>query len=482
MCSENLEQSSDLAGKASQLLEEYPFASWHEKTHGYFRDASSVNEKINIACSGGADSVFATLLSWVFLKGQINLIHVNHGVRGANSNRDEGFVKKLARSLACSVSILKLGNLDKSDEGSLRDSRLRLIALEIKKTNSQVLVQGHQADDIAESFLWRLSRGAGPEGLSSPSPCSKHGGVVFLRPFISFSRKQIRQSLQSHSIPWVEDETNLESKYLRNRLRLQVMDSWKANVDRDLLHGIKTSRDLLEEQNEAITEWVHRAFDSVVRQDFIKRKSFNELPNAVKRGVLAKWLSQNGIPFSHKQLSEVLILQSDGVLPQEFNLKGGSFLCITNEDLSIKKPCVPPAPFPRSSIPIGGTLYLPDGASLQVTRESQSLSQLLELLKEGVDVNRNAWISADLEITKAMYCRTRQEGDLYQKLGSSGGKSVKKLMIDHKIPQPSRESLPLILLGKDEIAWIPGLPPSEKFKVKPTTKRVMHLTYSPCQT
>jgi tRNA(Ile)-lysidine synthase len=106
----------------------------------------------------------------------------------------------------------------------------------------------------------------------------------------------------------------------------------------------------------------------------------------------------------------------------------------------------------------------------------------LECLKGGVDVSINAWISLDLEVSKTIYCRTRQEGDLYQKLGSSGKKSVKKLMIDHKIPQPCRDSLPLILIGKDEVVWIPGLPPSEKFKVQPTTKRVMHLTYSPCQT
>ena len=482
MCAQNPDQLGDLAGKASRLLEEYPFELWHEKTLGYFRNASRVNEKINVACSGGADSVFATLLSWALLNGQINIIHVNHGVRGACAARDEQFVKKFARALACSVSILKLGNLDKSDEGTLRDARMAAISREIQNANSQVLVQGHQADDVAESFLWRLSRGAGPEGLSSPSPCRKHGGHVFLRPFISFSRKQIRKSLQLNSVPWVEDETNQEAKYLRNRLRLQVMDLWKANVDRELLLGVKTSRDLIEEQNEAITDWVHRAYESVIHQDQINRKFFNELPDAIKRGVLAKWLSQKGIPFSQKQLSEILSIPSERTLLQDFNLKGGYFVHITNEDLSVKKPPVPPAPFPRSSMPIGGTLHLPDGSSLQVAKESQTPIQLLEQLKDGVDVSRNVWISVDLAVSRTMYCRTRQEGDLYLKLGSSGEKSVKKLMIDHKIPQQSRGSLPLVLLGEDDIAWIPGLPPSEKFKVKPTTKRVMHLTYSPCQT
>ena len=421
-------------------------------------------------------------MSWAFLKGQINIIHVNHGVRGACAARDEQFVKKFARALACSVSILKLDNSDKSDEGTLRDARMAAISLEIQNANSQILVQGHQADDVAESFLWRLSRGAGPEGLSSPSPCKRHGGLIFLRPFISLSRKQIRTSLQSLSIPWAEDETNLETKYLRNRLRLNVMDLWKANVDRDLLHGVKISRDLIEEQNEAIADWVHRAYESVIHQDLINRKFFNELPDAIKRGVLAKWLSLKGISFSHKQLSDILSIPSERSLPQDLNLKGGYFVHITNEDLSVKKPPVPPAPFPRSSIPIGGTLHLPDGASLQVAKESQDPIRLLEYLKGGVDVSINAWISLDLAVSKTMYCRTRQEGDLYQKLGSSGKKSVKKLMIDHKIPQPSRDLLPLILVGKDEIVWIPGLPPSEKFKVKPTTKRVMHLTYSPRQT
>ena len=90
--------------------------------------------------------------------------------------------------------------------------------------------------------------------------------------------------------------------------------------------------------------------------------------------------------------------------------------------------------------------------------------------------------NADAILPSSIYCRTRTEGDLYHKLGSSGAKSVKKVMIDHKIPHADRDAVPLIIVEKKGIAWIPGLPPSEKLKILPSTKRVMHLTYSPCVT
>ena len=132
------------------------------------------------------------------------------------------------------------------------------------------LIQGHQKDDIAESFLWRLSRGASPHGLCSPQPVTIHGSFKFLRPFLSFSRKEIRENLKNLQIPWREDETNQSDKFLRNRIRKKVLTSWKSEVDRDLLKGVERSRDLIEEQNEAVEIWISQTFDKVISKGNLK--------------------------------------------------------------------------------------------------------------------------------------------------------------------------------------------------------------------
>ena len=473
------EELSDLQSKAKNLYGLYPFKLWHSKTHDYLIHAKSVGEKISISCSGGADSVFAVLLAWSYFKGQVNLIHVNHGIREPGASRDEKFVRLLGKCLHCNTTVLSIKTLSKTDEGSLREARMQAVRSKLEKEGGRALIQGHQADDIAESFLWRISRGASPEGLTSPSPYHLHKGVAFLRPFLPFSRQEIRESLESLSIPWVDDETNLDKKYLRNRLRLNVVGAWKASVDRDLLNGVIRTRDLLEEQNEAISEWVSRACDAVVDNGVIKKKQLVELPDAVKRGVLARWLSNMEVEFSHNHISDILLLLSSSVINQRINLKGNHLVSISQDLISVVKPVEDARSFLRCNLPLVGKIYLPSGAMLSLEILGVESSGLFKNSKPLVDINKNAWINADSIVPGSIYCRTRTAGDLYHKLGSSGSKSVKKAMIDNKIPHSERDSVPLVITEKKGIAWIPGFPPSEKLKIMPSTKRVMHLTYSP---
>ena len=476
------EQLSDLQSKAKDLFRLYPFELWHKKTHDYLNQASSVGETISISCSGGADSVFAALLVWSYFKGQINLIHVNHGIREKAALRDEGFVRMIGECLCCNTTILKIQSQDKTDEGSLRQARMNAVRAEVSKNHTRALIQGHQADDIAESLLWRISRGASPEGLTSPSPYKIYKGLVFLRPFLTFSRQDIRESLESFSIPWVDDETNFEPKYQRNRLRLNVTGLWKSSVDRDLLTGVQQTRDLVEEQNEAISEWVSRAYEQVIDEGGVRKKLFLDLPSAIKRGVLITWLASMKIEFSHKQLTEIIHISSSCPTTQKINLKGNGFIFIGDDLISVAKPMEKARSFPRCNLPEEGTVYLPSGAKLSLGMVCIESSDSLKNFKNKGIANKNAWINADAILPSSIYCRTRTEGDLYHKLGSSGAKSVKKVMIDHKIPHADRDAVPLIIVEKKGIAWIPGLPPSEKLKILPSTKRVMHLTYSPCVT
>ena len=128
-------------------------------------------------------------------------------------------MQEVSSQIGCDFKLINLKCSSSTQEGELREKRLKSIKDEMMHSGITHLIQGHQKDDIAESFLWRLSRGASPHGLCSPQPVTIHGSFKFLRPFLSFSRKEIRENLKNLQIPWREDETNQSDKFLRNRIR-----------------------------------------------------------------------------------------------------------------------------------------------------------------------------------------------------------------------------------------------------------------------
>ena len=471
----------NLSSKAEALYSLYPFESWHHRTKVELSSAKLENHQVVVSCSGGADSIFSLLLIHHYLLGSPHCIHVNHGLRGKNSDKDASFVKEFCDKINCESSILSLQVPVDSNEGSLRDKRMQIIKLEVDKIGAKYLVQGHQKDDIAESFLWRLSRGASPSGLCSPKPVQKHGNTIFLRPFLTVSRAEIRNCLEELAIPWREDETNNSSRYLRNRIRAQVLPQWKSCIDRELLRGVESSRNLIEEQNDAMQVWISDSYNHCIKGKEISIEELQKKPIAVQRGVLSEWLSSSNIHFTHQNLTEIIkLIQAKGKI--KFNLGANTWVEQGSNLLKLLIPVKDAKAFPTNSFSYNSVLFLPDQSSITVGNHF-TLTHFEDLKKQKkVDSRFEAWICSGKIRSSFFVARSKNKNDRYQKLGSKGSKKVAKLMKDQKIPFHDRSSLPLILNHSGEILWIPGFPPAEKFKIDHQSTQVIRLTYSPSPT
>ncbi len=174
--------------------------------------------KLGVAVSGGADSVFLLHALRQVHQGTLVVLHVNHGLRGAASDADESFVQSLATpEQFCSArSFPVTGNL----EQHCRRERLRLFGEWIRAGVVHHVATGHTASDQAETVLLRLLRGTGPTGLRGILPRTREGLV---RPLLKLDRDVIRLYLRDHGLPWREDSSNADPRFLRNRVRASLL-------------------------------------------------------------------------------------------------------------------------------------------------------------------------------------------------------------------------------------------------------------------
>ena len=154
-----------------------------------------------LGLSGGADSVaLLMMLLPAFREGRIRLeaVHVNHGLRGTESDGDEQFCDALCREAGVPLHIRRADLSGRRDEAAAREARFNLFRTVYAETGADALILAHHADDQAETFLMRLLRGAGPDGLSCMKEDQYTGGMRILRPMLSLRREEIRNALRTH--------------------------------------------------------------------------------------------------------------------------------------------------------------------------------------------------------------------------------------------------------------------------------------------
>ena len=256
-----------------------------------------------IGVSGGRDSV--ALLHWLVECGYNKLIvcHLNHRLRGQSSRADAIFVQKLAARYDVDLA---LGAIDvralavrtkQSIETAARDARYKFFAQVAKRRRCRTIFLGHHADDLVETFLINLFRGAGPGGLSAMRAVSvrkiDNVKLQIVRPLLGVSREQIDDYVRKHRLKFREDASNKNLAPLRNRIRHCIIPEIEKQLGRNVRGTIwRAATIAAEEENffEALLP------DKLSKLTALAVKPLRAMPIAVQRRMLHEWLRARDVP------------------------------------------------------------------------------------------------------------------------------------------------------------------------------------------
>ena len=441
-----------------------------------------------VAVSGGADSVaLLTVLADIKDEYDLELVvaHFNHRLRGAASDGDEAFVSSMAsaRGLlfrsACADVGKEAGLRGASVEETAREMRYGFLVGLAREVGAGKVAIGHTADDLAETFLMRLLRGSGLGGLVPMEPMMEREGVTVVRPLLDVPHAQVIRCLKGRGIPYRLDRSNFSSSYFRNKIRHELVPLLEAAYNpsiRDVLSG--TSRGLSVIKSYIDGE-VAGACDRCVeaKGDAVYLR-LNGLHPAMASGVARSALRSCGAPYSHEKIARILSIALEGRgsvdLGRSFSAvaEGDRVVIVRDGGRARGRPPVDVA-VPGATDTEGIVVETSFVKRARVKRGAVNPAGRWMRACAGERVSFEAYM--DYGSLKApLVLRTRLPGDRFQPTGMRGTKKLKEIFIDEKVPERIRDGIPLLACG-DEIAWVVGYRAGERFKVRPSTAKILRI-------
>ena len=301
-------------------------------------------EKILVACSGGADSVFALLLLSVYQKElgfDLEVAHFNHQWRGVDSKKDAQYVKDLANSLGLLYHHAS-AEVDQSvkTETKAREARIAFLRKTASELGARVIAFGHQMDDILETQIQRLGRGSSIEGLIAPRPIHIfENGPTHIRPILNYTAKVIKQSLNKHGMNWCEDVSNNDERIIRNKLRKSIIPQLSKWMQRDVSEGAYRSRKILEDDANFIEELARERLPACYKLETkLDRLLLRSEKHSLTRRAFLYWLHRINPDFvPSARLQEQLISAIYGQRFREKFSLGNAFIVMNKREIWIEK-------------------------------------------------------------------------------------------------------------------------------------------------
>ncbi len=452
------------------------------RRYGMFEEG----HRVLVAVSGGVDST--VLLHVLKELGELNLelivCHLNHGLRGAESRRDFQFVKSLAEELGLSFRgrTLREGELKRVKGRSLQDlarEKRRAFLLDLHaRLRAHRIALGHNLDDQAETVFMRFVRGSGLKGLSGMDPvCGP-----FVRPLIEVKRSEIEDFARKRNIAHVTDSTNLDTRYLRNRLRLKVLPLVREQLNPSITETIARTAELLGRDEDYLCKRAQKVFNDVVKRRtqetvVLDRPGLLDVHEAL--GLRAFLMAVQLLKGSDRDIYSVhmesfLKILSSPRPNATLRLPGGTFLVRSYDEILVT------TKRPGGTETFEVTLEVPGRTVLQgagISFTTSVLDSVPDLEGAGESV---AYFDFD-SIEKPLRVRTFRPGDRMRPLGMKGRKKLKDIFIEKRVPLYKRRTIPLLCSG-DKIIWAVGVRQSEDCKVRSTTKRVLRVECSTLKT
>jgi tRNA(Ile)-lysidine synthase len=412
------------------------------------------NEVVLCALSGGADSV--ALLDALAALGRrrgfvVRAAHLDHGLR-AESGADAAFCV----DLCCRLGVpLRRGRADvaaraRREGGGLEDAgrreRYAFLRRVKEEEEASVIAVAHTRDDQAETVLLRMLRGSGAGGLSAMQPRS--GDVI--RPLLAVSREAVLEHLRRRGLPWREDESNADPRFLRNRVRHELLPYLEARFNPRVRETLARAASLLADEAETLRSLADASWPAVSRREgtraVLAAGPLRSAPPAVARLLVRRALDEagglRGVSAAH--VDKVLSLVRASASGHRLALPGGREAVVSFGEVLLgprAKQGGPPFAF---RLPVPGRVELPDGLCF-VARTSRG---------PAVSQEREVVVAAP-RTGEPLLVRTRRPGDRVLYRGRRI--SLKRFLMDRRVEAGSRPTLPLVAAGSD-VLWVPGQP------------------------
>ncbi len=283
-----------------------------------------------VGVSGGCDSV--SLLRLLHARGWERLIvcHLHHGLRGRPADADAHFVERLAQQLGYEAVIARVEVRQVAAENGLgleaagRLARREFFVRLARRRRVKTLFLGHHADDQAETFLYRLLRGAGPRGLGAMSRESSLGPLIIVRPLLHAWRSEVEAHARTAGWKWRVDASNSDPRFARNRLRHEVIPALTQAWGKEVRPMLWRAAEIFRAEN----EWIEALAGSLLDAppEHLSVASLRSMPLALQRRLLQAWLGRfvAGIDFSQVESARALLDPDPEGHPAKANLPEGA--------------------------------------------------------------------------------------------------------------------------------------------------------------
>ena len=416
------------------------------------------NTKLFLAVSGGLDSM---VLLYLFqqLPYEITVLHCNFQLRGLESFGDQNFIQNYCDQNNIPVFITQFDteafakDYKLSTQVAARELRYNWFYELLETHKFDYILTAHHADDNLETFIINLSRGTGLDGLTGvPEQNDK-----IIRPLLPFSRDEILKYAQENNIEWREDSSNSSNKYLRNKIRHDLVPILKE-INPDFLKVFQKTQSYLQESKEMVEDASIMIYQQVAKEAgddiHFDLNQLKKLPNY--KSYLYQWLNEFGF-LAWNDIYDLVGGQSGKqVFSTEFRL-------LKNRDTLILSPIS----------------EISEKEEFEINENDKEVNfplklKLCNVSHITIDSNKAIFVDAG-KIRFPLILRKWKVGDSFQPFGMEGkSKKVSKLFKDEKLSLIEKENI-WLLCSNNQIIWVVGIRQDERFKIENPSNKILKI-------
>jgi len=416
----------------------------------FIKSLNIYDENIVLACSYGPDSmVLLNLLS----KEKYNIIvaHVNHKLR-KESDEEYKLLKEYCKQNNLIFESMDIKDFPKGNmEANARDIRYDFFRKIVKKHDAKYLFTAHHGDDLTETVLMRLIRGASFKAYGGFEKIIKYKDYTLVRPLIYLTKEEITHYADTNNIPYAIDHTNEHEDMTRNRIRKFILPELKKE-NKNIHKKFIKFNEMISEYENYFDKEIKSLYKKLYLNDRIDINEFMLLDKLLQKRLLNEIL----LDIYKKEINLINDIHHEMILDLIINDRQNSFIILPN-NLKVAK-------FYNMVI-FNYYEETHNNYDFVLKKEVKTPLGVISIIKESnIDKSNNIIRLDSNEINLPIHVRTRRNGDTMKIKNMEGSKKVNDILIDEKVPKNIRDIYPIVVDNDENILWIPGIKKSKNDK------------------